>query len=78
MLISYVKYLNALCFEMGFFIAKHCFFKLPRSPIGSAKAGYKDRNKKPITKWFMKYIITFDARVSLHFAPYFKLRIIAF
>lgn len=39
------------------------FYPSPES--GNAKTGYKDRNNKPITKWFVKYIVTFDDGIKI-------------
>lgn len=60
-----LKYLNAVCFENGFFTVKNLLFNYPGLQSGTANAGYKDRNNKPITKWFMKYMITFDDRRAI-------------
>jgi len=42
----------------------------PSPERGNAKTGYKDRNNKPITKWFVKYIITFEDRVKIQRKEY--------
>jgi len=59
MLASYFRMFKGnFCFETGNFYKKNCFLKFAPSPeSGNAKTGYKDRNNKPITKWFVKYIL---------------------
>lgn len=37
----------------------------PSPESGNAKTGYKDRNNKTITKWFVKYIVTFDDGIKI-------------